>query len=275
VSLFSLIVFLGCALSASDVGTLSTTPSLSSTFLPPIGQTAHYRYSDMVTTPKETKREAAMVAIESVAENQVHVTIEVEGQEPRNLDLSVDAAGALQPPADAQRDNDLSEQTLSRQALLVRLSLAARIGTNPRAATSFPVLLNIPWASGPVNPMVSFLPAEPDGFVGNAIAATSVNPPKQQQRLNVLLAPGIGLTGALIGGTAGRLIALGGLARSAVIANHSVPRPVRTDIKLHITGQLADGRLQVLYGDQENSMHARGHDQTFSDKWSLIADGLI
>jgi hypothetical protein len=86
VSLFSLNVFLGCAFSASDAGATSTTPSLSSTFLPPIGQTTRYRYWDMVTTPKGTKRETAMLVIESVTENQVNITIEVAGQESRNLE---------------------------------------------------------------------------------------------------------------------------------------------------------------------------------------------
>jgi hypothetical protein len=270
VSLFSLVILLGCALPAADGRANSKIPSSPSAFLPPVGQTAHYRYADTVTSAKQTKNEAAMVTIQSVTENQVHVTIAVDGQESRNLDLSVDLTGALQPTSGA------TEQTLARQEFLTRLSLAARIGTNPRVATTFPVLLNIPWASGPVNPLVRVQPTEADGLVANASAATTVNPPPQTQHLHFLLAPGVGLTGALIGGTTGRVVALSGLVTSTVIARHSSPRPERTNVTLHVTGHLANGRLQMLSGDQENTVHARRQTHTFSDKWSFVAeDGLI
>lgn len=264
-SFFSLIVLLGCALPATDGSATSLDASSSSAFLPQVGQSAHYRYVDTVTTPMQTKSEAVMLTIKSVTENQVRVTIDADGQEPRNLDLSKDLSGALQPTSDQ-----------GEQELVSRLSLVARIGTNPRVATSFPVLLNVPWASGPVNPMVSIQPTEPDGFVANANAATTVNPPQPQQRLHVLLAPGIGLTGALIGGTAGRVIAISGLVRTVVVANHNVSKPIQTEVKLHITGHLANGRLQALYGDQENSVHAKNRNGTLSDRWSLVVDdGMI
>jgi hypothetical protein len=262
VSFFSLIVLLGCA--------NSTIPSSSSAFLPPVGQTAHYRYADTVTSARQTKNEAAMVTIQSVTEDQVHVTIAVDGQESRNLDFRVDLNGALQPASGA------TEQTPARQELLTRLSLAARIGTNPRVETSFPVVLNVPWASGPVTPLVRVQPTESDGLVATASAATTVNPPPQKRRLDFLLAPGVGLTGALIGGTTGRVVALSGLVTSTVIGRHSSPSPERTNVTLHVTGHLVNGRLQTLSGDQENTVHARRQTNTFSDKWSLVAeDGLI
>lgn len=253
-SLLSLIALLGCADAAI--------PSSSSAFLPPVGQTAHYRYADTVRGPKQTKNEAAMVTIQSVTETRVRVTISVDGHESRNLDLSVDLTGALQPTSSAIEQSP---------ELLNRLSLAARIGTNPRVATSFPVLLNIPWASGPVNPLVRVQPTEADGLVANASVATTVNPPPPKQHFHLLLAPGIGLTGALIGGTTGRVVALSGLVTSTVIGRHSSPGPERTNVTLHVTGHLANGRLQTLSGDQENSVHARRETHTFSDKWSFVA----
>jgi hypothetical protein len=55
VSFFSLIVLLGCALPATDGHATSLDASSSSAFLRQVGQTAHYRYVDTVTSPKKTK----------------------------------------------------------------------------------------------------------------------------------------------------------------------------------------------------------------------------
>jgi hypothetical protein len=270
VSFISLIVLLGCVFPAADPRVNSTIPAPASAFLPPVGHTAHYRYLDTVTGPKQTKNQAAMVTIASVTEGQVRVTVAVDGQESSNLDLSVDANGAL------QRTSGPPEQTPATQEFLTRLSLAARIGANPRVATAFPVLLNIPWASGPVNPLIRVQPTEADGLVATASAATTVNSPSQKQHLHFLVAPGVGLAGALIGGTTGRVVALSGLVTSTIVARRSSPGPERTNVTLHVTGHLANGRLQSLSGDQENSVHARRHTDIFSDKWSFIAeDGLI
>lgn len=290
--LFSLAPLFLCPLAIS-AGAAVSTDQPPSAFLPPAGQTVHYRYSDTVTTPmapkkkKRTKSEAATLTITTVSAKDVQVTIAVEGKGTRSLNFQVDETGALQPasampdsfilPSSSRGDNDRNEQRAAEQALLLRLSLASRIGAHPGAETSFPFLLNVPWASGPVNPILSIKSTGSDTFVADASAMTSINPPQKKQSKHVIpYLFGLGILGSAVGGTPGRIAGLSATAVLAAVAyvrgRHS-GRPQPVDVTLHIAGQFANGRLQMLSGNQQENAQEKKKTRTyFSDKWSLVAE---
>jgi hypothetical protein len=85
---------------------------------------------------------------------------------------------------------------------------------------------------------------------------------------------GAGFIGRAIGGTPGRIVGISIGATFLVIslarAGHAAHQ-LRADVRLHIDGKLADGRLPVLSGDQEVIIHASKHTRTISDKWSFVA----
>jgi hypothetical protein len=279
---FPLVPVSACALLVTAGAAVSTDPPPSA-FLPPVGQTVSYRYSDAITTPKGTESEAARLTLTTVAGNDIQVTIAVDGKGSRSLHFSVDETGALQPISipelvaslsSHQGGSNQNEQKPAAQALWLRLSLAARIGAHLGGETSFPVQLNVSWASGPVNPILS-IRTTADAFVADARDTTSINPPKEKPLMDKLIAPGaaVGIVTSVIGGTTSEIvgIATGGAALVLSFARgRAGPLPV--DVTLHITGQLGEGRLRMLSGDQEEVVHDKAHPRTVSsDKWSLVA----
>ena len=151
-----------------------------SAFLPPLGQTVHYRFSDTIVTPKESRSEAGTLTLTAVGGNEIKATLAIGEKAPRSFAFQVDPTGALQPaaeldpPSDKPHRSGKSEPSAREQAFLLRLSLAARIGAHPGEEMSMPVLLNVPWASGPVNPILYVKPTTPDAFVGEAVWAQDV-----------------------------------------------------------------------------------------------------
>jgi hypothetical protein len=292
VKFFSLVPLFLCALAIS-AGAAVSTDQPPSAFLPPVGQTVHYRYSDTATTPtapkkkNRTKSEAATLTITTVSVKDVQVTIAVEGKGSHSLDFHLDETGALQPtssmpesfvlPSSSRGSDDRNEQSAAEQALRLRLSLASRIGAHSGAETSFPVLLNVPWASGPVNPILSIQSTGPNAFVADASAMTSINPPQKKQSKHLIpYLFGLGILGNAVGGTPGRIAGISAtvvLAAVAYVRGRHSGRPQSVDVTLHITGQLANGRLQMLSGDQQEIAHEKKKTRTyFSDKWSLVAE---
>lgn len=268
-----------CALVATAAAAPTATPTQPSAFLPALGQTVTYRYSNAVTTPKGGKSGAATLTIKTISESEVQITI-ADSKGSQRLDFRVDQAGALQlastpePSEAASRKHgagDSGEEKNAVEALLSRLSIAARISARPGTETSFPIQLNIPWASGPVNPILHVASTTPEALVGNACDTTSINPP-ERQRHHTLIPVGLGLIGGAIGGTTGRIAEVAGTGATAVAMNRRHSGPIPVDIKLHITGHLVNGRLRTISGDQEIDAHAGKHSNTFSDKWSLVAE---
>jgi hypothetical protein len=238
-----------------------------SAFLPPAGQMVRYRFSDTVVTPKESKSEAGTLTLTAVTAHEIKASIEIDNKAPRNFALHVDQAGALSTTSQ-------NTPSTAEQALLLRLSLAAQIGAHPGEETSIPVLLNVPWASGPVNPTLSIKSTSPDVFVGEASDTTTINPP-QNARPHILrsvaISAGAGILAGQIGGTAGSVLRPIVTVGSILIATRSRSGPQPTDVTLHITGQFADGRLQRLSGNQEYSMPAKEHSRTSSENWQFVA----
>ena len=275
-----LVSICACSLVATAAAASTSTPTQTSAFLPAVGQSVHYRYSDTVTTPKGSKSGAATLTIKTITENEVEVTIAVDGEGSRSLEFHVDETGTLQPasapePAGSSSRKhgarDAGEEKNAAQALLSRLSIAARIGAKPGTEMSFPIQLNVPWASGPVNPILHVTSTAPNALAGDASDTTSINPPQKQHR-HALLPVGLGLLGGAVGGTTGRIAGVAGTGATAVAMNRGRSGPVPAEVKLRVTGQLADGRLRTLSGDQEIEAHAGKHSNTFGDKWSLVAE---
>lgn len=241
-----------------------------SAFLPPIGQIAHYRFTDTLTTPKESKSEAGTLTLTAVTAHEIKATVAIDNKSPRDFALHVDQAGALSTTPQ-------SAPSAAERALLLRLSLAAQIGAHPGEEMSIPVLLNVPWASGPVNPTLYVKSTAPDAFVGDASDTTTINPP-QNARPHILrsvaISAGVGILAGQIGGTAGSVIRPIVTVGSILIATRSRSGPQPTDVTLHITGQLADGRLQRLSGNQEYSVPRKEHSRTFSEKWQFLAQSV-
>jgi hypothetical protein len=226
-----------------------------------------YRFSDTVVTPKESKSEAGTLTLTAVTAHEINATVAIDNKPPRNFALHVDQAGALSTTS-------RSAPSTAEQALLLRLSLAAQIGAHPGEETSIPVLLNVPWARGPVNPTLSIKSTSPDAFVGEASDTTTTNPP-QNARPHILrsvaISAGAGILAGQIGGTAGSVIRPVVTVGSILIATRSRSGPQPTDVTLHITGQLADGRMQRLSGNQEYSMPAKEHSRISSENWQFLA----
>jgi hypothetical protein len=283
VKLLSLVLMFACTLSTNATQAMSEEPA--SALLPPVNQSVHYQYADTTTTPKGTKYQAGTLTLTAVAENEIQATITVQGRGSHTQNFLVDQSGGLQPAAAAEpvpsRSNNgggsaQAERRAAEQALLFRLSIASRIGAHMGAETSFPLQLNVPWASGPVNPILTIKWTEPAAFVGVASDNTSVNPIQQKSKMSrhLLLPLGLGLAGGAIGGTPGRIVAAGGAAISVVTvvtAIRASSGPLPADVTVHVSGQLAQGRLRALSGDQEEVVHQGKKTHTFSDKWSLVA----
>jgi hypothetical protein len=261
-------------------GAAENTVTQSSAFLPPVGQSVHYRFSDNLTTSKESKSEAGTLTLTAVTHNEIKATVAIDNQAPRSFALHVDQTGALQPAAEmalppaTPRHNSSSAPGAAEKAFLLRLSLAAQIGAHPGEETSIPVLLNVPWASGPVNPTLNIKSTAPDAFVGDASESTTINAP-QKARPHILrsvaISTGAGIAAGEIGGTTGRIIRPIVTVSSILIASrsHSGPQPI--DVTLHVTGQLADGRLQRLSGNQQYTVAQKEHSRVVSDQWQLVA----
>lgn len=262
-------------------GTAAGELARPSAFLPQAGQTLHYRFSDTFTTPKESKNETGTLTLTAVSKNEITAMVAVDNKAPRNLALQVDRTGALQPadesdPSSAKtRHNGQSEPSASEQALLFRLSLAARIGADAGEEAPIPVLLNVPWARGPVNPTLYFKSTASGEFTAEASDTTSINPP-QTGRPHILrsvaISTGAGILAGEIGGTTGKVIRPMVTAGSIFIASrHARFGPQPTEVTLHITGQLSDGRLQRLSASQEYTVVAQKQHRSFSDQWQIVA----
>jgi hypothetical protein len=252
----------------------------TSAFLPPVGQSVHYRFSDTLTTPKESKNEVGTLTLTAVNDSEIKATLTIDNKAPRNFSLHVDETGALRPaaepdpPSAATRHNVQSEPGAAERALLLRLSLAAQIGAHPGEDMSIPVLLNVPWASGPVDPTLNIKSTSSDAFTGDASDTTTINPPQNRQPhilRSVAISAGAGIAAGEIGGTTGRIIRPIVAVSSILIATRSHSGPQSADVSLHISGQLSAGRLQRLSGNQEYTIAQKEHSRIFSDQWQLIA----
>jgi hypothetical protein len=267
----------------SDGAAVAAHPDLPSAFLPQAGRTVRYQFSDTLTTPKESKSQAGTLTLTAVAGNEIKAAITIDGKATRNLDFHVDETGVLRPASRPDPDESSSaklrnsggsEPSAAEQALMLRLSIAARIGANPGEETSFPVVLNVPWANSPVNPILYVKSTAPDVFVADAEDMTSTNPPQKGQThilRMVAISTGAGILAGEIGGTAGRIVRPIVTVGSVAIASRTRSGPQPTNVTLHITGQLADGRLRTISGDQEYTVAAKKQSRTFSDRWSLVA----
>jgi hypothetical protein len=257
----------------------------ASTFLPAIGQSEQYRYLDTVTARRTSARVSGTLTLTSVTAKKVQATITVDGNEPRSVDFYVDDTGALLPMSipepitksgNKRHSSDQEQRAIAAQALLIRLSLASRIGARPGEGISFPVKFNVDGASCPLNPTLVVKTVEQETLIGDAKDKTSINPPRANQKVFMPLGLGIGagFIGGAIGGTPGRIAGISISATSFVVgivrARHS--RPLPADVNLHIDGKLADGRLLTLSGDQEVIMHSGKHTRTISEKWSIVTE---
>jgi hypothetical protein len=258
-------------------------PIASSAFLPTIGRSMLYEYSNVVTTPKGTRKFAAALTLTSVTIKDIRAKIAINGKEPSKLDFYVDDTGTLQPmsmaepeakPTNKRRRGHQNDQAAAVQAFVSRISLASRIAVQPTRETSFRVKITIPGTGCPLNPTLVLRPIQPDALVGEANDRTSVSSSPANRRLLMPLGLGIGagFIGGAIGGTPGRIVGISisatALLVSLVRSRHSGPSPA--DVSLHIDGKLADSRLRTLSGDEEVIMHAGKHTRAISDKWSLV-----
>ncbi len=263
-------------------------PTASSAFLPRVGQSKQYEYSDTITSPKGSRRFTATLRLTSVSAKEVEAGIAINGKEPHNIDFFVDDSGTLQPTSmpegeskstNTRHNSDQAQQAAAIQAFVSRISLASRISTQPTQETSFQTKITVPGASCPVNPTLVIKLTQPEELVADASDTTSVSSSQTNRRLFMPLGLGIGagFIGGAIGGTPGRIVGISISATSLVVSlvrsRHSGPQPA--DVSLHIEGKLADGRLQSLSGDQELVVHASKRTRTITDKWSLVAGSEV
>jgi hypothetical protein len=283
---FVLVGLLPTIAQESSDGTAS--PAASSAFLPMMGQSTQYKYSDTLTTQKKTRRFTATLTLTWVTVKEIRASIAINGQEPRTLDFYVDETGALQlmsmleadsKSTNKRRSPDRKEQADALQALVSRVALASRVPRHQTQETTFRVRITIPGASCPLNPTLVLKPTQPEELVADASDTTSVNSPKANRHLFMPLGLGIGagFIGGAIGGTPGRIVGISISATSLLVtllrAGHSNPL-LPADVSLHIDGKLADSRLQTLSGDQEVIVHGK-RARTISDKWSLVAGTAV
>jgi hypothetical protein len=262
-------------------------PPTSSAFLPAVGQSTQYEYSDTVTTPQGSRRFRATLTLTSITAQKIQASIAINGKQTHSVDFYLDETGMLQPvsmsepevkPTSKRRNSPQNERAAAVQAFVSRISLASRLGARPGQETSFQVKLVVPGASCPLHPTLVLRPSQPATLVADANDTTSVNSPQGNRRLFMPLGLGIGagFIGGAIGGTPGRIIGISISTTSLLVSlarsRHSGPSPA--DVSLHIDGRLADGRLQALSGDQEVIVHGK-QTRTVSDKWSLLAESEV
>jgi hypothetical protein len=272
-----------CALSASAASAIVTEP-LPSVLLPPVGQTVQYRFSDSVTTSKGMRTLGGTLTLRTVAEDQIHATVAIDGKESRDFDFHLDDTGALRPATSPDsvlsssgkpRNKRQNEPAPSEQALRFQLLLAARVCARPVEGASFPVLLDVPWARGPVNPTLRVQSTGPGTFTADAEDATEINPPHNGRPhivRTLATSIGIGIVATEVGGTAGRIIGPTFTAGSLLYATQHRPAPLPIEVTLHFDGQMADGRLKTLSADQRYTVQVQKHTRTISDKWTLTAE---
>lgn len=262
------------------LGAWASAPSLwadgptapKSSFLPPQGETCYYRYSETLAAPKKTVELTATLTVKTLPNNSVRVTFAADGKAPRTLDFRVDETGALQPVAqDGPSKKPKTKAEIQRRAadesLELWLALVSRVGANRE--TSFPVPLAVQWASGPVNPILTIKSVEPNTFVADAQASTTVNSPASDSLGTIGL--GVRAVGTFGGSAADGFVGIAGLGLAALSTIRRPHGPQPADVSLHLAGELADGRLKQLSGDQENVVRPGKHPTTFSDKWILVA----
>jgi hypothetical protein len=261
----------------------AATPAASSAFLPMIGQSAQYEYSDTLTTPKGTTRLTATMTLTSDTARNIRASIAINGKESRSLDFLVDDVGALHPTSAPElapesryrrHRSKQSQQAAAVQEFVSRISLASRIVAHPAEETSFPVKTTVPGTTCPLNQTLVLKPTQPEALVADANDTTSISSPQANRRLLMPLGLGIGagFIGGAIGGTPGRIAGISISATSLVVnlarTRHAGPFPA--DVSLHVDGKLADGRLQSLSGDQEVVVHTGKSQHTIDEKWSLV-----
>ena len=217
------------------------------------------------------------LTLRSVADNNIQVTFAIDGRDAHSLDFYIDQTGALQPVVTPEamaprtrktKDADLVRDRAVAEALALRLSLASRVAT--RTETSFPIVLSVPWANGPINPILSIRSASDDSFVGDAYATAFVNPPKSRHKFGLLVPFGLGVAGAFATGVTGGLIAAAGPVASTWAGNHS-SNPLPVDVSLHLVGDFSRGRLRSISGDQEDLVHSGKHTSKSTEQWSIVA----
>ncbi len=256
-----------------------------SAFLPPVGKTVEYRYSDTLTPSKKNQKPmsgTATLTITAISSTEYHARIAVDGKAPTTLTLHLDATGALQPDSGLEsvallsgknKGDEEKQQRVAAQALVDRLSLAAQMQAHPEAGASFPIQLDIPGASVPLNPVLYIKTAGQDSFTATANDTTSITPPQKKRRRFIGLF-GLGILGGVLGGTPGRIVGLSVSAATAttlIASSHRHVEPIPADASLHITGVIANGRIQKLSGEQQLVVHAKKGPYTLGDAWSFAA----
>lgn len=256
-----------------------------SAFLPPVGKTVEYRYTDTLTPSKKNQKPmsgTATLTITATSPTEYHARIAVDGKAPSTLTLHLDATGALQPDSGLEsvvllpgkrKKGDEKAQRVAAQALVDRLSLAAQMPAHPEEGASFPIQLDVPGASIPLNPVLYMKTAGPDSFTADANDATSITPPQKKRRHFIGLF-GLGILGSVLGGTPGRIVGLSVSAAAAITliaSSHRHAKPIPADISLQVTSVIANDRIQKLSGEQQLVVHAKKGPYTLGDAWSFVA----
>ena len=256
-----------------------------SAFLPPVGKTVEYRYSDTLTPSKKNHKPmsgTATLTITATSPTEYHARIAVDGKAPSTLILHLDATGALQPDSGLEsvallpgkhKGDDDKEQRVAAQALVDRLSLSAQMPAHPEAGASFPIQLDVPGASVPLNPVLYIKTPGQDSFTADANDTTSITPPQKKRRRFIGLF-GLGILGGVLGGTPGRVVGLSVSAATAITliaSSHRHSKPIPADVSLHVTSVIANDRIQKLSGEQQLVVHAKKGSYTLGDAWSFVA----
>ncbi len=86
----------------------------------------------------------------------------------------------------------------------------------------------------------------------------------------MFLTLGLGLAGAFADAATGRFVSAAGVVASSSVRESVPDGPLPIDVKLHLTGQMIDNRIQVLSGVQDSLVHVGKRTRKISDVWSLI-----
>lgn len=254
-------------------------------FLPAVGETVRYRYTDTNTRLKRTHSSAATLTLTAITGNKIRVEVGIDGGSRRAFQFRVDQDGLLElisapdPTAFGSTKSPSSgqaEDVTIAPALLLRLGVVSRICIHLNEETSFSALLYAPWANAPMIPILSVTPNGPNAFVADAHDTTLINSPLTKSQIGKsmlvyrLISIGVGAGVGAIGGPVGAGVGAALGVTISIIQFHNRPKPVPTDVTLHMSGRVIDGHLQAVSGDEEYVSHVKRRTRTASDQWSLV-----
>jgi hypothetical protein len=263
----------------ATLGSIAAHPAeeLNSAFLPAVGQTTRYAFVATTTLMRFKRTVKATLSLARPASDQLQVTVSTDGGSARTLHMHIDRTGAVETPAQlaAIATSDPYKPGLLKSevaALWVRFCLTTRICRDPGSESSFPVQLGVPWAVGPVMPNLAFKSTDEHTFIADAETKTSVNLPGGIGTGWVSIFPAI-LAGPVLSLT-GKVSLGAGLSGIVDFSGASGPTP--TDVKLHLTGELRDGRLKMLSAEQEDTIHGNRGSRKLIEDWQFTrADTVV